>query len=86
MCHTHSHMKTITINISEPVYQDFQRYAKLQDRPTSELIRQAMEEYRQQHIRPRTTLRDLRPSSVGKVLEPLSPEDDTLEEMLRDRD
>jgi len=75
-------MKTITINVSEPIYRDFERYAELQGRPTLELIQQAMEEFRRQHIRPQTTLRNLRPSSVGRVLKPLSAEDDTLGEML----
>lgn len=62
-------MKTITINVSEPVYADFQRQAELQDRPTSELIREAMEAYRQAKIRPVRSLRDLRPASVGAVLQ-----------------
>lgn len=77
-------MKAITINVSEPVYRDFQDYARRRDRTTSELIREAMELYRQQRIRSRTTLRDLRPSSVGAVLRSLRPEDDLLEEMLDD--
>ena len=38
-------MKTISINVSEPVYREFQRIAKAQDRTASELIRQAMEEF-----------------------------------------
>jgi predicted CopG family antitoxin len=77
-------MKTITITVNEPVYQDFQRYAKSQDRPTSELIRQAMEEYRQRYIHPQTSLADLQPVSAGKLLRPLSAEDDLLEEMMDD--
>ena len=76
-------MKTITINVSEPVYRDFQRHAKLQDKLTEELIHQAMEEFRKQHIHPQTTLRDLRPSSVGRPLAPLRNTDDLLKEMLR---
>jgi hypothetical protein len=47
-------MKTITLNVSEPVYADFQRYAQEQDRPTSELMREAMEIYRQAKIRQHT--------------------------------
>jgi hypothetical protein len=77
-------MKTITINVSEPVYRDFQDYARRRDRTTSELIREAMELYRLQKIRSRTTLRDLQPSSVGGVLRDLTPADDLLEEMLDD--
>ena len=81
-------MKTITINVSEPVYRDFQEYVRRRDRKTAELIREAMEVYRQERIRPRTTLRDLRPSSVGTVLRAqgsLSADDDLMQEMLDDR-
>ena len=75
-------MKTITINVSEPVYRDFREYARRQDRPTSELIREAMALYRDQRIRPSGSLRDLRPLSLGEVLRPVSADDDLLGEML----
>lgn len=77
-------MKTITVNVSEPVYEDFQRFAKKVDRKTSELIREAMELYRQQHMQRHTTLRDRRPASVGGPIQPLTCEDDLLGEMLDD--
>jgi hypothetical protein len=75
-------MKTITVNVSEPVYRDFVEYARRQDRTASELIREAMEAYRNSHIRPRPSLRDLRPLSLGKVRKPIGPGDDLLGEML----
>lgn len=75
-------MKTITVNVSEPVYRDFQEYARQRDRTTSELIREAMEAYRDRHIRPRFSLKELEPLSLGNVLKPLGPEDDLLGEML----
>jgi len=75
-------MKTITINVSEPVYEEFRRASKSLGRPTSELIREAMETYRREVLRPKTDLRDFRPRSVGKVLRPLSRRDDLLGEML----
>ncbi len=75
-------MKTITLNVSEPVYADFQRYAQEQDRPTSELVREAMETYRQAKIRPHTTLRNLQPSTVGKVLQPWQGRADLLDDLL----
>ena len=75
-------MKTITINVSEPVYEDFRRASKRLDRPASELIREAMELYRSQRLRPRDDLRAFRPRSLGRVLEPLTREDDLLSEML----
>jgi hypothetical protein len=43
-----------------------------------------MEQYRLQRIRPGTSLRDLRPASVGRVLRPLRGGEDLLEEMLDD--
>ena len=63
-------MKTITINVSEPVYEDFQRYSREHDRTASELIREAMEEFRRTRIRPRTSMVDFEPASVGKILKP----------------
>ena len=77
-------MKTITVNVSEPVYEEFQGYAKKVDRKTSELIREAMEEYRKSHITRGTTLRDRRPVSVGGAIQPIDENDDILGEMLDD--
>ena len=77
-------MKTITVNVSEPVYQDFRRFAQKTDRKASELIREAMELYRQTHMQRRTTLRDRRPTSVGGPISALTGEDDLLGEMLDD--
>ena len=77
-------MKTITVNVSEPVYEAFQRHARRTDRKTSELIREAMELYRQQHLMRSTSLRDRRPTSVGGPIQPITGEDDLLGEMLDD--
>ena len=76
-------MKTININVSEPVYRDFQRFARARDRTASELIREAMAEFRERRIA-RSTTADLSPVSVGRVLKPMHVEDDLLEEMLDD--
>ena len=75
-------MKTITINVSEPVYREFQAYARTHDRTASELVRQAMEEFRRTHLRSAGSLRDVQPVSVGRVLRPLTRDDDLLGEML----
>jgi len=75
-------MKTITINVSESVYEGFQEYARALDRTTSELIREAMELYWNERIRSRQSLRVLRPLSLGKVKKPFGPHDDLLGEML----
>ncbi len=78
-------MKTITINVSEPVYAEYRRAARVMGRPTSELIREAMEAYRRSHLAPRADLRQLVPVSLGRVLRPLSEDDDLLDEMLDER-
>lgn len=75
-------MKTITVNVSEPVYREFQEQARRQDRTAAELIREAMETYRQRWAKGSGSLRDLPPLDLGAVKEPLSREDDLLEEML----
>jgi hypothetical protein len=75
-------MKIITINVSEPVYREFQLYAKAHDRTAAELVRQAMEEFRRAHLQTGASLRDVQPVSVGKVLRPLVKGDDLLGEML----
>ena len=77
-------MKTITINVSEPVYAEFQAYARKVDRKASELIREAMELYRQQHMQRRTSLRTRHPASVGGPIQPITGEDDILGGMLDD--
>jgi hypothetical protein len=75
-------MKTITVNVSEPVYDEFQRAALRLGRPTSELIREAMEQYRRERLTPRRDLRQFRPRSLGRVLRPLTSDDDLFDEMI----
>lgn len=77
-------MKTITINVSEPTYREFQAYARRKDRKASELIREAMELYKEQRIQDSGahSLRDLKPRSLGKVLQPEKPGEDLLGEMV----
>jgi len=75
-------MKTITINVSEPLYAEFRAASKSMGRPTSELIREAMELYRQERLKPRRDLTGFRPRSAGRVLEDLAAHHDLLEDML----
>lgn len=75
-------MKTITINVSETAYEDFRRASRSLGRSTSELIREAMETYRRERLRPPTDLRTFRPRSLGNVLKPLERGEDLLDEML----
>jgi hypothetical protein len=75
-------MKTITINVSEPVYAEFRAASRSMGRPTAELIREAMELYRQERLKPRRDLTSFRPRSAGRVLEDLGAHDDLLEDML----
>ena len=77
-------MKTVTINVSEPVYNSFMQHAKANDRTASELIREAMERYRNEVLTPQKSILHLAPISLGKILAPLGADDDLLEEMLND--
>lgn len=72
-------MKTITINVSEPVYVDFKKFAKESDRTTSELIRDAMEQYRDKKIHPKRSLILSEPAHVGQILRPWKGREDLLE-------
>ena len=76
-------MKTISVNISEPVYEDFIAYARRTDRSAAELIREAMELFRNQRMRPRTSVASMKPLDLGYTLRPLTSRDDLLGEMLR---
>jgi hypothetical protein len=76
-------MKTISVNVSEPVYEDFLEHAQRTDRTAAELIREAMELFRKERIRPRTSLRDLKPLNLGKTIKPLLRRDDLLAEMFK---
>ncbi|OHD72962.1 MAG: hypothetical protein A2177_13550 [Spirochaetes bacterium RBG_13_68_11] len=77
-------MRAITINVSEPVYREFQRYATALDRTTSELIREAMEDYLDQKLSRRTSMKDLEPVSLGRVLRDTTTRGDLLAEMRDD--
>ena len=81
-------MKTITVHVSEPIYHEFQSFAKKTDRKTAELIREAMELYCQQRIRQRKThsLLDHEPVDMGKPLKPSRSRADLLESFFDDRD
>ena len=83
--HILEYMKTITVNVSDPIYRDFTVYAKQVGNSASELIRRAMEDYHQRFILRKTTLRNRRPASVGGAVQPIGQEVDLLGEMLDDR-
>lgn len=77
-------MKTITINVSEPVYRDYQAFAQRTDRSASELIREAMEAFRAAHMHRTTSLKQRRAASVGGPIAALTSEDDLLGDLLDD--
>lgn len=75
-------MKSISLNVSDPVYKIFQAESARRDRPTSELIREAMEDYVKNRVSPSHSLADLKPLSLGKPLLPINWSDDVFEEMI----
>lgn len=80
-------MKAITVHVSEPVYREYQQFAKKTDRKTAELIREAMDLYLAQRIRQRKThsLLEHEPANLGKPLKPSRSRADLLEHFF-DRD
>lgn len=77
-------MKTITINVSEPVYEEFREYSRRSDRPISEIIRQAMEDFRDSRIRRSGSIRDIPVLPIGTMIRDIDSTDDSLGEMLHD--
>jgi len=76
-------MKAVTIHVDEPTYRDFQEQARQKNRPASELIRRAMEEYRKRHFQGRTSLvSPPPPASVGEALKPWGNRAEMLETFL----
>ena len=75
-------MTTIRVTVPDPVYRCFQAQARAQGRSMPEVIRQALEEYRQKHVGSGSSVLEIQPVSVGKVIRPLSRRDDLLREML----
>jgi predicted transcriptional regulator len=61
-------MKSVTVHLDEKIYRDFQQQARKQSRTASELIREAMEQYRQRLKPARAPLSESpAPASVGRV-------------------
>jgi predicted DNA-binding protein len=77
-------MKTITVNVSEPVYLRFREWARKADRTASELIREAMEHYLRDCLREPGSVLAFAALDLGKLKKPLGPGDDLLAEMIHD--
>jgi ribbon-helix-helix CopG family protein len=60
-------MRPISVYVSEKTYAAFQEYARRQDRPVAELIREAMEWYSQSRIAPETRLRHMPTTAKPKL-------------------
>jgi predicted transcriptional regulator len=75
-------MRTITIHVPNDTYRAFQAHAVETGTSASELIRRAMEAYHRQHIQRPTSVFDNEPADAGRLVRPLSADDDLLGEML----
>ena len=74
--------RTITLDVPEGLYRDFEAHAQRENRTAAELMCQALEAYDRQRFQRIGSLRDLTPLDLGEVLRPLTRDDDLLEEML----
>ena len=64
------HMKAVTIHLEESVYSEFQTLARKSKRSASDLIREAMDLYRQKVKKNTHSLADSLPAAaVGRVIE-----------------
>ena len=76
-------MKAVTVHLDEAAYRDFQQQAKKERRTASELIREAMDTYRQRRKPARARLcESSEPVSVGSVRQPWSSRADLLGDFL----
>lgn len=60
-------MRTISINVSEKAYLEFKSYGELRGRPVAELIREAMDLYTDERIRPARVLRKMPTTARPKL-------------------
>ena len=69
------------------VFKEFKEFAKRTDRKASELIREAMELYRDQKIRRQSnhSVRDIQGVSIGKILKPWTSRAEMLDDFFDDR-
>ena len=74
--------RTVTLDVPEDLYRDFEDDARRGNRTTAELMCQALVAYDRQDVRRRGSVRNLPPLDLGEVLRPLVSDDDLLEEML----
>jgi hypothetical protein len=75
--HMLRHMRAVTIHVEELVYRDFQKIARRAKRSTSELIREAMENFRQRSGKSKLPLWQAgEPASVGHIKVPWSGRED----------
>jgi hypothetical protein len=74
-------MKIISLNVSEKTYTEFKKYAQDQDRPVAELIREAMELYRDRKIQLQKPLKYM-PTSAKPRLKRRWTREEIQEELL----
>ena len=74
-------MRLISIKVSEKAYTEFQDYAEHRGRPVTEIIREAMDLYIDEHIHNATKLRRMPTTSKPKLKRRWSKEE-VQEEML----
>ena len=74
-------MKTISVSVSESDYEAFRHAAKRQHRPIAQLIREAMNFYREKKLQERPPLTELPVLTGHKPTRPLPVRSELYEEM-----
>lgn len=60
-------MKTISVNVAEPAYEELKALAERDGRPVAELLRQSMAEYLERRRRGNLSALDLSPHESGPL-------------------
>lgn len=61
-------MRTISVNVAEPAYEELKALAERDGRPVAELLRQSMAEYLERRRRGNLSAFELEPHNSGPLL------------------
>ncbi|MDP0499249.1 MAG: hypothetical protein Q7P63_04030 [Verrucomicrobiota bacterium JB022] len=77
-------MKTMTLQMPDPVYEDIMVLSRDTGRSPGELVSEAMAAYRARMVQKPASLKNRRPTSVGGPIAPAYQDRDLLDEMRHD--
>ena len=73
-------MKTVSIEIPESLYAEYEDYAQRRNTNVADVIRMALELHRARLRKGTHSIRDIKPVSMGKILKPWASRAELLED------